>query len=235
MGHCRRRNLGLVLLAGLLAIGAAGAGYMAWAWYDHEKLKERARLRSAKALEGLLQEPAMRWDPETRAAVEHGVELLRQNRLPNYPLPLAAEFFRHRETGDWMLSFMYLDPRADIEGLRICEMNDAAGAPLQEDYPCYHDLSEAGRHSSFFQFPLQTTTFRVSIRTQPDQRKNESAWQEWVQAAQPGDPPPVYVGLPGPSRKVELALYDRHGNVSPWVPVRVHPTAENCGDPSPSP
>jgi hypothetical protein len=225
----------LILLAGLLAMVAAGAGYMVWAWYAHEKLKERARLRSAEALEGLLQKTAMRWDAETRAAVEHGVELLRENRLPKYPLPLAAELFRHRETGEWMLSFMYLDPRADIEGLRIREVNDAAGALLQEDYPCYHDLSEAGRQSGFFQWPLQTTTFRVSIRTQPDQRKNESAWQEWVQAAQPGDPPPVYVGLPGPSRKVELALYDRHANISPWVPVKVHPTAKNLGDPAHAP
>jgi len=131
-----------------------------------------------------------------------------------------------------MLCLSCFDEDEDLLGWRVREeSHDPNGAVtiLEEHYPVYAGHPDTPLFSAF--------AYEIGIRSR-DQKKDEQAWQTWVQgelgrlrtdtqehpeeadaltssAEKAGiKRPPVWISVPGPDKRVFLAIYDRAGHES---------------------
>lgn len=209
----------LAVLGGLLLLVAGAVWY---AMYAHETLRERGYRASIRGLEETLRREGAAMNPEARLVFERSLELLRANAPPPYPVPVGAVLFKNRDSGEWQLSLAYLDGEADIEGIRVLEVDGQTGASITEDYPCWHHLSDKAREHGFNLAPFRVDCLPVRLRRDIRDRKDETIWGQWAEAVREGDLPTIWIGCPGQLHTVEILLYNRKGTASPSIPVCLH-------------
>lgn len=146
------------------------------------------------------------------AAHRHALELVEHRQVGNKPLLISA--IVKQDAQQSILIPSLLDRDGDALGIIVIEYDTHSGQLLAEMYPVFDAIPASGRKSGFF-FPI----FLEAIpRRDGSHTKNSAAWADWI--AEREAPPPVIVSLPRDGLVVQLAAYDKEGNISPFTPLQ---------------
>lgn len=125
-------------------------------------------------------------------------------------MPYLLHVAYHKEKDDcYFLALTMSDEEEDIEGLIIREKDSDANVLVEEKYPYFIWYSVG----SFRYIPFS--------ERKANERKDAILWDQYLRSSETKyQKPPLYITIPHDNMmKVEIAVYDKKGNVSDYAPL----------------
>lgn len=213
------------LVVAIVAIAAA-CGTLAvvlnvWQAKHNARLKAK-REYQIRYLEELVHDPSLADCAWRLAGFKKALDLLKKGEVTPTPTITCATLFKRRDSEHWSLYIEYVEEDIDTAGIIIQEVNEASGLDVSERYPIFADLDPDWRSKYFTNLWKPPPEIPVTLRTGLREKKDIEAWERW--ASNPSSdtfpPAPIWITLPEAGGwHVQVAIYDKAGNVSEAVPV----------------